>query len=189
MTESLEARAAHERIARGRRAQYRRLARLGASFAGVAGLATLLPWTYHPEVGHDPAHPTQLTVLNASHAMGLTTIPAGPLVAVLALASLGWAAQLASGSRRAGWVALALGAGTVGVCVVEIIQLLLGRRNWLGRVTQAVETSPLARAAGPGVWVALAAAVLLTADALIFLWIVYGERRGDRQRPGGPAPQ
>jgi hypothetical protein len=182
VTESLETLAAHERIARARLAQYRRLARLSAGFAGAAGLATLLPWTYHPEVGHDPQHPTQLAILNASHAMGLTTIPAGPLVAGLALASLGWAAQLARGSRRAGWVALALGTGAVGVAVTEIIQLLLGRRNWIDHVTPAAQSSPLARAVGPGVWVALAAETLLAADVLIYLWVVYGERR--RNRPG-----
>jgi hypothetical protein len=65
------------------------------------------------------------------------------------------------------------GRNSVGVSTGEIVQLLLGRRNWLGGLSTTVVPSPLANAIGIGVWVAAAAAVALMANALTYLWLEY----------------
>jgi hypothetical protein len=82
--------------------------------------------------------------------------------------------DLLRGTASAGWVALTLSLGVLGVVVAVIIQLLLGRRNWLDRVASSRPVySPFAHAIGAGVWIAGAATIALVANACTYLVRVY----------------
>lgn len=104
--------------------------------------------------------------------MGLTTLPAGPLVIGLALFTLAWSSRLRSGRPFVGWLGLGRGLVVLGVVVTEIVQLLLGRRNWEDHHT-TISNPALANAVGTGVWLALAAAIALVALSLVYLWRAY----------------
>jgi hypothetical protein len=68
-------------------------------------------------------------------------------------------------------VSLALSLGALAVCTVEIVQLWLGRRNWLDALSSRVGPSPWDQAVGVGVWLATLAAVALVVNALTYVWL------------------
>jgi len=133
--------------------------------------ATLAAWERHPRVrfrgGSQPAY----YVSEVGHSIGLATLPAGLLVLALGVALLGVAHLLRAVHVGAGWASLALSLGALGVCTVEIVQLWLGRRNWLDSLSSRVGPSPWNQAVGVGVWLATLAAVALVLNALTYVWL------------------
>jgi hypothetical protein len=131
--------------------------------------STLLAWMNHPRVEGPVGH---RTVYEVGHTIGLLTKPAGLLALALGVLALLLATFLRRPRRSLGWFALVLALATVGANVVEIVQLLLGRRNWLDRVPPTLNPS-LADAIGAGVWVATVASIALLANAMTYLWREY----------------
>jgi hypothetical protein len=133
--------------------------------------ATLAAWERHPHVryrgGSQPTH----YVSEVSHSIGLATLPAGLLVLALGVALLGVAHVLRKVHAGAGWASLALSLSALGVCTVEIVQLWLGRRNWLDSLSVRVGPSPWNQAVGVGVWLATLAAVALVINASTYVWL------------------
>jgi hypothetical protein len=108
-------------------------------------------------------------VREVSHSIGLVTRPAGICAVVLGVLAIVWARQLRSGRARSGWVALA----TASVSSMEVVRLLLGRRNWLSNLSTVVQPSLLGQAVGVGVWLAAAASIALVATAATYLWFAH----------------
>ena len=133
--------------------------------------ATLAAWERHPRVRHRGGSQPVYYVSEVSHSIGLATLPAGLLVFALGVALLGVARLLRKAPARAGWVSLALSLGALAVCTVEIVQLWLGRRNWLDSLSSRVGPSPWDQAVGVGVWLATLAAVALVVNALTYVWL------------------
>jgi len=103
--------------------------------------------------------------------MGLVTWSAGPITLVLAVAFLWTTRRLLRGVQWAGWVALLLGLGQLGVSVTETIQLLLGRSHYLDHASLLTPPYPsLADAVGGGAWLCAGASVLVVAVTLTYLW-------------------
>lgn len=174
-SESLEARAAHERYRLGRRASHRRYSWVCRSLAAAAGLATLLPWATRLQVVPDPRHAGRYVAV-PTHVLGLATLPAGPLVAVFAVGLVYLSVRLKSGSLPPAWATLLAGLGALGVAVTEVVQLLLGRRDWVDRLTVTVNVGPTARAVGPGVWVSGVALATLCLTVVVYLWFLRSSR-------------
>jgi hypothetical protein len=153
--------------------------------ASVVLLAsTLLAWENHPRVKfRGGLHPGYF-VKEVSHSIGLATRPAGLLILAVAGLSLATANLLRKVHLLAGWVAFLLSWGALGTCSVEIIQLLLGRRNWLGLISSNVGPSSLGEAIGGGVWLATLASVALVANASTYLGLRHRlwRKTGDRRR-------
>lgn len=143
--------------------------------------STLVAWENHPRVKfRGGLHPGYF-VSEVSHSIGLATRPAGQLVFAVAVLSLVVANLLRKAHLLAGWLAILLSSGALGTCFVEIIQLLLGRRNWLGIISSKVGPSTLGQAIGGGVWLATLASIALVANASTYLWL------GHRQWSENPA--
>jgi hypothetical protein len=141
----------------------------------VVLISTLTAWEKHPRVKYrDGTHPGYY-IVTASHTIGLATKPAGLLAIGVALLALTTARLLRKANLFAGLFALLLSWGVLGVCCVEIVQRMLGRRNWLdrlpGKVGGGASGSPLNQAVGGGVWLAALASVALVASASTYVWL------------------
>ncbi len=146
----------------------------------VLAASTLLAWENHPrELYHGGATPG-FFIRETSHSIGLATLPAGLLVLVLGLLSLGLANPLRTTSLVTGWTAFSCSTGALGVCVVEIVQLWIGRRNWLASLGHTPAASPLDHAVGVGVWVATAACVVMVATTSRYVWLWYRQWRSQQ---------
>lgn len=153
--------------------------------ASVTLLAsTLVAWENHPRVKFRGGPHPGYFVSEVSHSIGLVTRPAGLLILTIGVLSLAVANQLRRVHLLSGWLACLLAWGALSASSVEIIQLLLGRRNWLGFVSSTVGPSPLGQAIGGGVWLATLASVVLVANSSTYLWLGY---RLWRSRP--PLPE
>jgi hypothetical protein len=149
------------------------MVRVEVCAAVVLVVSTLLAWENHPRVIHRGGRSPTNFVREVSHSIGLVTRPAGILAVVLGMLVIVWARRLQGGRRLSGWVALVLALATASVCAVEIVQLLLDRRNWLDGLTKSVQPSLLGNAVGVGVWVATATSVALVATSLTYLWFAH----------------
>ncbi len=146
--------------------------------ASVVLLASTLPaWENHPRELYRGGATPGYFVREVSHSIGLATVPAGLLIVVLGLVSLGLANSLRMASPATGWIVLFVSIGALGVCAVEIIQLWIGRRNWLSSLSHTPAASPLDHAVGIGVWVAMAACVVMVATASRYIWLWYRQWR------------
>lgn len=185
MSESAQSQQYHERVDAERGRQRRNLARFEALLALVLLSATLPAWENHPRVVPDPSHPGLVIAREVSHTAGYATLPAGPLIIALAIASLVWSSRLAHGTALVGWVSLGRALAILGVMATELVQLLLGRRNWLNQ--HAVSRAVLAHAVGAGVWLGLGTGVGLLTVSCVYLWRVYGSWRDRPATPTGVA--
>jgi len=148
-----------------------------AAAASALVLSTLAVWMSHPRYVSGGRRLPSYHVREVSRSIGLETWPAGTVtlaLGVFAVFSLSWLRQ---GRPWSGWVALGIGLGALGVSIGEIIQLLLGRRNWLAQLTPAHQISPLVHATGAGVWLAVAASIVLVGNAWTYLWLAHGQWR------------
>ncbi|HSN02565.1 MAG TPA: hypothetical protein VLS91_03680 [Acidimicrobiales bacterium] len=173
MSDSPERSQWHARVAAERDRQRRTLVRSERLLALFLLATSLFAWENHPRVVADPMHPGLFVAREVGHTAGLGTMPAGPLTIALALATLVWSSRLASGRATVGWTSLGRSLVILGVVVVELIQLLLGRRNWQERHAP-IANPVLAHAVGLGVWLGLVAALGLLIVSLLYLWRVYG---------------
>jgi hypothetical protein len=131
--------------------------------------STLLAWANRPRIEGPAGH---RMVHEIGHTVGFLTKPAGPITLALGALGLMLATFLRKPQRSYGWLALVLGLSAVSVNVVEIVQLLLGRRNWLDTMPPTLNPS-LANAIGAGVWFATVASIALLTNALTYLWREY----------------
>ena len=181
MSESPQGREHHQRVAAERARQRRALAR-GEGLLALLLLATsLFAWENHPRVVPDPAHPGLVIAREVGHTAGVATLPAGPLIILLALGALLWSSHLSGGKSLVGWASLGRALVILGVMVTELVQLLLGRRNWQDHHA-TIANPALAHAVGLGVWLGLGVAVGLVAVSFTYLWRVYGSWH-DRPAP------
>jgi hypothetical protein len=141
--------------------------------AGVLIASTSLVWVNHPRVIHRLGRSPTYFVREVSHSSGLVTRPVGIFAVVLGVLAIVWARQLRNGRTRSGWVALVLALATAAMSSMEVVELLLGRRNWLSNLPTAVQPSLLGQAIGVGVWLAAAASVALVATAVTYLWFAH----------------
>jgi hypothetical protein len=181
VSESLQSRTYHERVATERIRQRRTLARSEGLLALGLLATTLFAWENHPRVVPDPAHPGLVLAREVSHTAGVATLPAGPLIILLALAALRWSSHLNTGKAFVGWASMGRALVILGVMMTELVQLLLGRRNWQDHHT-TISNPSLAHAVGPGVWLGLGIAVGLVVVSFTYLWRVYGSWH-DRPAP------
>lgn len=184
MSESPRSAEFHERVAAERARQRHLLSRAESVLALVLLATTLFAWENHPRVVPDPGHPGIVIAREVRHTIGLATMPAGPLIIALALATLLWSSRLRSGRAAVGWVSWARALVILGVLATELVQLLLGRRNWQQH-HPTIANPALAHAVGPGVWLALGVAVGLVVVSSAYLLRVYGSWR---DRTVAPAP-
>jgi len=181
VSESPQSREHHQRVAAERARQRRALAR-GEGLLALLLLATsLFAWENHPRVVPDPAHPGLVIAREVGHTAGMATLPAGPLIILLALGALLWSSHLSGGKSLVGWASLGRALVILGVMVTELVQLLLGRRDWQDHHA-TIANPALAHAVGPGVWLGLGVAVGLVAVSFTYLWRVYGSWH-DRPAP------
>ena len=165
-------------LAAREQARYRRtLTRIQLPASVVLAASTLLAWENHPRELYRGAPTPGFFVREVSHSIGLATLPAGPLIVVLGLLSLGLANSLRMAHLWTGWTALSCSIGALGVCVTEIMQLWIGRRNWLASLSHTPAASPLDHAVGVGVWVATAACVVMVATTSRYVWLWYRQWR------------
>ncbi len=162
-----------ERAARERAGVRRTMVWVETLAAGVLIASTLLVWVNHPRVIHRLGRSPTYFVREVSHSIGLVTRPAGICAVVLGVLTIVWARQLRSGRARSGWVALVLALATASVSSMEVVRLLLGRRNWLSNLSTVVQPSLLGQAIGVGVWLAAAASIALVATAATYLWFAH----------------
>jgi hypothetical protein len=168
--ESAACREHHERLAAERARQLLAFARTEWLFTSLLLASTLFAWENFPRIIPGPAQPGQF--VGGGDVVGVRTLPAGPLVIGLALLTLAWSSRLRSGRPLVGGLSLGRGLIVLGVVVTEIVQLLLGRRNWEDHHT-TISNPALANSVGTGVWLALAAAIALVVLSLIYLWRAY----------------
>lgn len=148
--------------------------RIGRS-AGLGGamlvVSTLLAWMNHPRIVRSSVRPHPYIVVEVSHSIGLATWSAGPIVLILGT-GIGLVARwLVRGDVRAGWVALLMGFGSLGVSVAEFTQLLLGRQDYLDHASLLTPPlPPSADAVGIGVWLAVAASIVVVVAAWGYIW-------------------
>ena len=161
------------RVAHEESRDRRTIARVQLLASGVLVASTLLAWMNHPRVVHRFGTSPSIYVREVSHSIGLVTRPAGVLALFVGVVAIASARQLRRPRVLTGWLAVGLAAIAVGVCTVEIVQLLLGRRNWLSDLSTAVAPSPTGNAIGVGVWIAAAASIGLMANALTYLFLEY----------------
>jgi hypothetical protein len=167
-------------------AHYRRtLMRIQVLASVLLIASTLVAWENHPRVVYRGGINPGYYVHEVSHSIGLRTLPAGLLALALGLLSLAVANALRKVDFVAGWLALSCSLGALGVCVVEIIQLLIGRRNWLASLAHTPTPSPLAHAVGVGAWLATLASVTLLANTSRYHWL----RRRQWRSPDDSKPQ
>jgi hypothetical protein len=172
--ESLSSRDHHERVEAERNRQRRLLTRSETLLTFVLLLSTLFAWENFPVIIPGPAPPGQF--VGGGDRIGLLTMPAGPLVILLALSALVWWPRMTRGRTSAGWLSLARAMVIFVVISTEISQLILGRRNWEDHHATIFDPA-YANAVGTGVWLALGAAVGLVIVSLVYLTRVYATWR------------
>lgn len=148
--------------------------------SAVLIISTLLAWENHPRVEFHGGLNPGYYVKEVSHSIGLATRPAGFIVVAVAILSLPLANLLRRVHVLAGWLAFLLSLGALGTCCVEIIQLLLGRRNWVDTISASVGPSPIINAIGAGVWLATLASIVLVVNASTYVWLghrLWGKHR------------
>lgn len=163
-----------ERVAREEAGDRRIIVRVQIASGIVLIVSTFLAWMNHPVMIHRKGGSSSYFVREVSHTIGLAAMPAGLFALGLGVLAVATAMSLRSERGPFGWFAVGLALGAVGDGAVEIIQLLLGRRNWLGHFSSAVigsAQSPLANAVGTAVWIAVLASVALLANSLTYLWL------------------
>lgn len=160
-------RAHHGRLAGERVRQLREFARTERLLTFTLLASTVFAWENYPRIIPGPAPFGQF--VGGGDTVGVLTVPAGPLVIILALSTLAWSSRVNSGRSIVGWLALSRGLLVFGVVAAEIFQLLLGRRNWEDHHT-TIANPALANAVGTGVWLALASASALVVWSLAYLW-------------------
>ena len=154
-----------------RSGQRRRLARAIAGLSVLIVVSTVVAWMNHPRVVTEARPPHFRVIIEVGHTIGVATRPAGALVIVIALLALTQVRGLSRGSTAAGRASLGLGVGVLAVVSVEVVQLLLGRRNWISHLTPAnVRHSLLGEAVGGGAWLCAGASVALIAAAWTYVW-------------------
>jgi hypothetical protein len=152
--------------------RYRRtLTRIQVLASVLLIASTLVAWENHPRVVYHGGLQPGYVVREVSHSIGVATLPAGLLALALGLLALAGANTLRRVHLVAGWLAFACSFAALGVCVVEITQLLIGRRNWLASLVHTPAPSPLDQAVGIGVWLATLASVILVANTSRYLWL------------------
>jgi hypothetical protein len=151
--------------------------RVQAAAASVLVLSTLAVWMSHPRYERRGGRSPSFYVREVSRSIGLETRPAGIVTLALGVLAFVCLSQLRRGRPRSGWLALGIGLAALGVSIGEVIQLLLGRRNWLAHLTPAHWTSPLVHATGAGVWLAVAASIALVVNSWTYLWLAHGQWR------------
>lgn len=174
--ESLSSRAHHERVVEETARQRRALFRNELFFSAVLLVSTLFAWENFPLIIPGVAPPGEF--VGGGDKIGLLTMPAGPLVIILALSVLVWLPRMHSGATLPGWMSLGRALITLVVISTEISQLLLGRRNWEDHHA-TIHNPAYANAVGTGVWLALGAAVGLLIVSLVYLTHVYGSWRNE----------
>jgi hypothetical protein len=154
-------------------AHYRRtLMRIQVTASVLLIASTLVAWENHPRVLFRGGPHRGYVVREVSHSIGVATFPAGLIILALGLLAIVGANSLRAVHHIAGWLAFATSFTALGVCVVEIIQLLIGRRNWLDSLVHIPsEVSPLDQAIGIGVWLATLASLILVANTSRYLWL------------------
>jgi hypothetical protein len=162
-----------QRVAREEANDRRTIMKVEIAASVLLLASTLFAWENHPRVEHNAKDNPAYFIREVSHTMGLATKPAGLLAVIIALLALGLATRLRRVRLSIGWLALVLALAAVAVSMVEIIQLLLGRRNWLDHVTPVAGNGALSQAIGIGVWLATLASVALVANAATYLWLGY----------------
>jgi hypothetical protein len=162
-----------QRVAREEAHDRRTIMRVSVVASLVLLASTLVAWENHPRVKFRGGPHPGYFVVEVRHSIGLATRPAGLLVLAVAVLSLAVANELKKVRLLAGWLAFVLSWVAFGTCCVEIVQLLLGRRNWLGTVSSRVGPSVLGQAVGGGVWLATLASIALVANASTYLWLLH----------------
>lgn len=147
------------------------------SASGVLIASTLLAWMSHPRVEHHLGRTPSTYVRDVSYTIGVLTRPAGLLTLVVGVVALVMARKLRTPSRKFGWLAFGLAWMALGISTGEVVQLILGRRNWLSDLSATTVPSATANAIGVGVWIATAASVALLASASAYLWLEYRQWR------------
>ena len=173
--ESVASREHHERLDAERARQLRAWTRTEWLFTFLLLASTLFAWENYPRIIPGPAQPGRF--VGGGDTIGLATWPAGALVIGLALLGLVWWSRLRRGRPLVGWLGLGRGVVVLIVVVAEIVQLLLGRRNWEDHHT-TIANPALANAVGTGVWLALGAATALVVGSLVYLWRAHHSWRG-----------
>jgi hypothetical protein len=136
--------------------------------------STLFAWENHPRVEYQRGTNAGYYVHEVGHTIGVVTKPAGPLAIVLGVVALVVANRLRRVRWSLGWWNLGLALATLGVSTVEIIQLMLGRRDWIDHVSQSLAVSTgIADGVGIGVWIAALASTALVASAATYVWLAY----------------
>jgi hypothetical protein len=162
-----------QRVAREEDHDRRTIMRVQVVASVVLLASTLVAWENHPRVKYRGGPHPGYFVSEVNHSIGLATRPAGLVALAIGVLSLAVANRLRKVHPPSGWLALLLALGALGVCSVEIVQLLLGRRNWLDFVSSTVGPSPLGQAIGGGVWLATLASIALVANTSTYLWLGY----------------
>jgi hypothetical protein len=149
--------------------------RLIGRIAGLGGamlvVSVLLAWMNHPKIVRSSIRPHPYIVVEVSHSIGLTTLPAGPIALALGIGIVFIARWQVRGEIWAGWVVFLTGLGSLGVGIAEFTQLLLGRRNYLEHASLLkAPLPPYVNAVGTGVWLAIVAAIVVVTAAWTFLW-------------------
>lgn len=162
-----------QRVAREEGRDRRTIMRVQVLASVVLLASTLVAWENHPRVKFRGGPHPGYFVSEVNHSIGLATRPAGLLVLAIGVLSLAVANRLRKVHLLTGWLVLLLSLGALGTCSVEILQLLLGRRNWLDVVSSTVGPSPLGQAIGGGVWLATLASIALVANTSTYLWLGY----------------
>ena len=167
-----------ENVAREEATSRHAIAVIQVAAGTVLIASTLFAWMNHPIFVRREGNSPAFFVREVSHTIGLATVPAGFFALGIGLLAVVVALGLRGGRPTFGWSALAIAAGAVGVSAGEIVQLLLGRRNWLDDhpIAHAHATStPLVNAIGAGVWIAAGASLVLVASALTYLWLAHSQ--------------
>jgi hypothetical protein len=164
----------HERVAREEANDRRVIVRIQIGGGLALVVSTFFAWMNHPILIHRKGASPAYFVREVSHTTGLTTVAGGTVAIALGALAVLTAVSLRNGRAPFGWFAVVLALGAVGDSVAEIVQLLLGRRNWLDHfavIANGSAASPLANAIGAGVWLAACASIALAANALAYFWL------------------
>ncbi len=173
-----------QNVAREEAHSRRTIARVHVTASVVLLASTLLAWENHPKIKFHGGNQPGYYVAEVSHTIGLATLPAGLFALALAVFSLAVAGRLRDVHLPTGWLTLLIASGALATCVAELIQLLIGRRNWIDDLhTTKSASSSLSQGVGVGVWVATLASVVLVASATWYLWRGYRTWRDETALP------
>jgi len=159
------------RVAREEAGDRRTISRVQVVSGAVLIASTLFVWMNHPRVASKGGATPGPYVHEVSHTIGLATLPAGWLALAVGVLAIVAAPRLRNGHVPAGVLALVLALTASAISTIEIIQLLLGRRNWLSHLSPSVAITPLSNAVGHGVWLAALASLALIANAGTYFWL------------------